>query len=59
MVEQGKVVLAEFAYSDKLSPSFPRWFNDGIHATFWVVTKEKVGALYLLARYVERSGAVN
>lgn len=28
-VERGKIVLAEFTYGGKLSPSFPRWFIDG------------------------------
>ena len=33
MVEHGKVVLAEFTYGGKLSPSFPTWLNNGTQAT--------------------------
>lgn len=32
-VEHGKIVLAEFTYGGKVSPSFPSWINDGTQAT--------------------------
>lgn len=41
-VERGKIVLAEFTYGGKLSPSFPKWFIDG--------TKPSVLAWYLKER---------
>ena len=41
-VERGKIVLAEFTYGGKLSPSFPAWFIDG--------TKPSAMAWYLKER---------
>ena len=32
-VERGKIVLAEFAYGGELTPTFPKWFNDGTKPT--------------------------
>ena len=32
-VERGKIVLAEFTYGGALSPSFPKWLNDGTKPT--------------------------
>jgi sulfide:quinone oxidoreductase len=32
-VEHGKIVLAEFSYGGKLTPTFPQWLNDGTTAT--------------------------
>lgn len=32
-VERGKIVLAEFCYGGKVSPSFPAWLNDGTKPT--------------------------
>ncbi|MFT6047253.1 MAG: sulfide:quinone oxidoreductase, partial [Arenicella sp.] len=32
-VEKGKIVLAEFTYGGKLSPSFPSWLNIGTQPT--------------------------
>ncbi len=32
-VEHGKIVLAEFTYGGVVAPSFPKWLNDGTHAT--------------------------
>jgi sulfide:quinone oxidoreductase len=42
-VEHGKIVLAEFAYGGKLTPSFPSWLNDGTKPTrlAWFL-KEKI-----------------
>jgi len=32
-VERGKIVLAEFSYGGKVTPSFPSWINDGTKPT--------------------------
>lgn len=32
-VEHGKIVLAEFSYGGKVTPTFPSWFNDGTRPT--------------------------
>lgn len=32
-VEHGKIVLAEFTYGGKLSPTFPSWLNEGTRPT--------------------------
>jgi sulfide:quinone oxidoreductase len=42
-VERGKIVLAEFGYGGKLTPSFPRWLIDGTRPSrlAWLL-KEKI-----------------
>lgn len=42
-VERGKIILAEFDYSGKHTPTFPNWLNDGIKPTrFAWFLKEKI-----------------
>lgn len=40
-VERGKIVLAEFVYGGKHSPTFPQWLNDGTKPTrfAWLLKK--------------------
>lgn len=47
-VEKGKIVLAEFAYDGKLSPTFPRWMLNGTQATrkAWILKKSILPKLY-------------
>jgi len=48
MVEHGKVVLAEFTYGGKLSPSFPAWLNKGTKATSfgWFLKERMLPFIY-------------
>jgi sulfide:quinone oxidoreductase len=48
MVEHGKVVLAEFSYGGKVTPSFPNWLNDGTKPTFfgWFLKKTVLPYVY-------------
>jgi sulfide:quinone oxidoreductase len=47
-VENGKVVMAEFTYGGKLSPSLPRWIMDGTRPTWfgWLLKKVLMPTLY-------------
>lgn len=47
-VERGKIVLAEFTYGGKLSPSFPPWLIDGTKPSrlAWHLKKDILPALY-------------
>lgn len=47
-VEHGKIVLAEFGYGGKLSPSFPNWLNDGTKPTWlgWFLKASVLPYLY-------------
>ena len=47
-VEHGKIVLAEFTYGGKVAPSFPTWFNDGTHATYfgWFLKAKMLPPIY-------------
>lgn len=47
-VERGKIVLAEFTYGGKLSPSFPKWLIDGTKpsALAWYLKERILPPLY-------------
>lgn len=47
-VERGKIVLAEFTYGGKVSPSFPSWFNEGTEPTklAWTLKASVLPPLY-------------
>jgi len=47
-VERGKIVLAEFTYGGKLSPSFPLWLIDGTKPSrlAWHLKKDILPSLY-------------
>lgn len=47
-VEKGKIVLAEFAYGGKLSPSFPNWFLKGTEPTraAWILKADLLPPIY-------------
>ncbi len=47
-VERGKIVLAEFTYGGKVSPSFPKWFIDGTKpsALAWYLKERILPPLY-------------
>lgn len=47
-VERGKIVLAEFVYGGKHSPTFPEWVNNGRHATkfAWFVKTKVLPFVY-------------
>lgn len=47
-VEHGKIVLAEFTYGGKVSPSFPSWLNDGTKATSfaWYLKAKMLPTIY-------------
>ncbi len=47
-VERGKIVLAEFTYGGKLSPSFPKWLIDGTQpsALAWYLKERILPPLY-------------
>ena len=47
-VERGKIVLAEFCYGGKVSPSFPKWLNDGTKPSrqAWLLKAMLLPAVY-------------
>ncbi len=47
-VEKGKIVLAEFCYGGKLSPTFPAWLNQGTQATVfaWLLKAKVLPYIY-------------
>ncbi|GJJ04553.1 hypothetical protein RugamoR64_50910 [Duganella rhizosphaerae] len=47
-VERGKVVLAEFCYGGRLSPSLPTWLIDGAHPSrlAWLLKRHVLPPLY-------------
>jgi sulfide:quinone oxidoreductase len=47
-VERGKIVLAEFTYGGKLSPSFPSWLNSGTKPTkfSWILKANILPFIY-------------
>ena len=47
-VERGKIVLAEFCYGGKLSPTFPRYIIDGMHPsrTAWLLKERVLPPIY-------------
>ncbi len=47
-VERGKIVLAEFTYGGKVSPSFPKWLIDGTRpsALAWYLKERILPQLY-------------
>lgn len=47
-VERGKIVLAEFVYGGKHSPTFPNWLNDGTRPTrfAWILKTHILPWLY-------------
>jgi len=47
-VERGKIVLAEFRYGGKLSPSLPTWLLEGTQPTWlaWFLKKVVMPRLY-------------
>lgn len=47
-VARGKIVLAEFGYGGKLLPTFPKWMNDGTHATRfgWLLKSDVLPFVY-------------
>ncbi|MFT3803626.1 MAG: TIGR01244 family sulfur transferase [Burkholderiaceae bacterium] len=47
-VERGKIVLAEFAYGGKVTPSFPKWFIDGTRPSSlaWLLKERILPPIY-------------
>ena len=47
-VEHGKIVLAEFSYGGKVTPTFPTWINDGTQPTSfaWHLKTQMLPRLY-------------
>ena len=47
-VERGKIVLAEFGYGGKLSPTFPAWLNNGTKPTTfsWILKANMLPFIY-------------
>lgn len=47
-VERGKIVLAEFCYGGKVTPTFPAWFIDGTRPSraAWVLKAKVLPSLY-------------
>jgi len=50
-VERGKIVLAEFLYGGKVSPTFPRYVIDGTRPsrTAWILKERLLPPIYWLA----------
>ena len=47
-VEKGKIVLAEFCYGGKVTPTFPAWLNDGTKPTrfAWMLKANILPSIY-------------
>jgi sulfide:quinone oxidoreductase len=47
-VAKGRIVLAEFLYGCKLSPTFPAWLNDGTKPAWmaWALKKYQLSWVY-------------